>query len=245
MIVDENDSEKDMLCHKAVNSEQHIVSSDLIFKYLILNADSDLCALILELMDTLSLVRDENIEENVNIHSSESSSSMLSHNSADSIMTEIEQDTIVIFDAVTSSEMNLNVFITRNKTTMYELSSSSKLIISIKDIKKHVKLKAATVSNKMQHHEFETQLNSIKLRNEIKDILLKSWTFSTIKKSLCSELDSELESVINEAVKEDLSNVKNDAEISVSMSKKWVWFMTSYRALLTSLTDWCETYSEL
>ena len=150
VIVDENDSEKNMLCHKSVNSEQHIISSDLIFKSLILDADSDLCALILELIDTLSLVRDENIKENVNIHSSKSSSSMLSHDSADSIMTEIEQDTTVIFDAVTSSEMNLNVFIIRNKTTMYKLSSLSKLIISIKDMKKHVKLKTATVSNKMQ-----------------------------------------------------------------------------------------------
>ena len=112
-------------------------------------------------------------------------------------------------------------------------------------MKEHVESETAKVSNKMQYYEFEIQLNSIKLRDEIKDILLKSWTFSTIKKSPHSELDSELESVINEAVEENLSNVKNDAEISVSMSKKWVWFMTSYRALLTSLTDWCETYSEL
>ena len=333
-----------MLCHKSVNSEQHIVSSDLIFKSSILDADSDLCALILELMNTLFLVRDRDIEENVNIHSSESSSSMLFHDSADSIMTEIEQDITVIFDTVTSSKVNLNIFITRNKTTMCELSSLSKSIISIEDMKKHMKLKTATVSNKMQqsklissfkliifiedmkkhvklkaatvnnkmqqsksislstliisiedmkkhvkseaatvsnkmwqsklissskliisiedtekhaelktatvsnkmwYYEFKTQLNSLKLRNEIKDILFKLWTFSTFKKSLCSELDSELESVINEAVEENLSNVKNDAEISVSISEKWIQFMTSYRALLTSLTDWCRTYSEL
>ena len=167
MIVDENDSEKDMLCHKSANSEQHIVSSDLISKSSILDAGPDLCALILELMDTLSLVRDGDIEEDVNIHSSEPSSSMLSHNSADSIMTEIEQDTTVIFNAVTSSGVDLNVFTTRNKTTMCELSSLSKLIISIEDTEKHMKLKAAIVNNKMQQSKL---ISSSKLIISIEDM---------------------------------------------------------------------------
>ena len=161
MIVDENDSEKNMLYHKSVNLEQHIISSDLIFKSLILNADSDLCALILELMNTLSLVKDENIEENVNIHLLKSSSSMLSHDSVDSIMTEIKQDITVIFDTVTSSKINLNVFIIRSKTTMCKLSSLSKLIISIEDMKKYVKSKTAIVSNKMQQSKSISSSKSI------------------------------------------------------------------------------------
>ena len=167
MIVDENNSEKNMLCHKSVNSEQHIVSSDLIFKSSILDADSDLYALTLELMNTLSLVRNRNIEENVNIYLSKSSSSMLSHTSADNIMIEIEQDIIVIFDAATSSEMNLNIFIIRDKTTIYKLSSLFKLIISIEDMKKHMKLKAATVSNKMQQSKL---ISLSKLIISIKDM---------------------------------------------------------------------------
>ena len=61
-----------------------------------------------------------------------------------------------------------------NKMQQSKLISSSKLIISIEDMKEHMESETATVSNKMQHHEFKTQLNSIKLRNGINNILLKS-----------------------------------------------------------------------